>query len=781
MNKLFLKLFRDIRKSLGLFLAITAVSAIGVALLTGFSVTHSSLKNMTDSYYRQGNLADLTAYYLKIDDAGINQIKNISGVTGAYGRITIKASAANGKSDFLIHSVSPDEKIDIPLLTGGNLPQGDSECMVDSAWAKANKVSVGNQISAVINGQTYNLTVSGIFNTAEYVYLVEDPAKDPEPDHATYGLLYVDKSMISTLTGSFTYTEALVMLAPNADTGNIKTEIANLTAGYGFGHITTQKDQPSYSQLQSDIDTVKAISDSFPYIFFLVAAVIIFISMSRTIQTERGQIGIMKALGIKTPVIMMHYLSYAVLCGLVGGILGNLLGVFLIPQFMLGTYAKLYTFPAIVISGFWLYVTISTIVVVLFGIIASILSTRNVLREMPAQCMRPLAPKKIQKIWFEKHQKVWSRISYKNKLILRNIFLNKQRAVLSSIGIIGCVGVLMCGFGLKESINTLITNQFSKMQKFDYMVLLTKPVSYDAPAPFDNSNIARTDKLSLIPVTMILDKDFSTELYVLPQNNVSIQLFSNNGAVMSLPADGVLLPYKLSQQYHIKAGDTVAVRLESPLYNNATVKVKVAGIDVLYLSQDLYMSDEYLQTMGVTPYVNGYYIGVNNNNLNGDTISYLNSVPNVRSVVSSDTLRKSMASATGTMNTLFILMIIMSAALALAVIYNISSINIFERRRDIATLKVLGYYKNEINSLVSIENLVITAFGCIFGVLFGAVIYKYLLIITVSADMYLPYKISFSMVALSIVFTFAFTLITNFLLRGKINSIDMVESLKGVE
>jgi putative ABC transport system permease protein len=781
MNKLFLKLFRDIRKSLGLFLAITAVSAIGVALLTGFSVTHSSLKNMTDSYYRQGNLADLTAYYLKIDDTGINQIKNISGVTGAYGRITIKASAATGKSDFLIHSVSSDEKIDIPLLSAGNLPQGDSECMVDAAWAKANKISIGNQISAVINGQTYNLTVSGIFNTAEYVYLVEDPAKDPEPDHATYGLLYVDKSMINTLTGSSTYTEALVMLAPNADVTNIKTEIANLTAGYGFGHITMQKDQPSFSQLQSDIDTVKAISASFPYIFFLVAAVIIFISMSRTIQTERGQIGIMKALGIKTPVIMMHYLSYAVLCGLVGGILGNLLGVFLIPQFMLGTYAKLYTFPAIVISGFWLYVTISTIVVVLFGIIASILSTRNVLREMPAQCMRPLAHKKTQKIWFEKHQEIWSRISYKNKLILRNIFLNKQRAVLSSIGIIGCVGVLMCGFGLKESINTLITNQFSKMQKFDDMVLLTKPVSYDAPVPFNNSNIARTDKLSLIPATMILDKDFSTELYVLPQSNGSIQLFSNSGAAMSLPADGILLPYKLSQEYHIKVGDSVAVRLESPLYNNATIQVKVAGIDVLYLSQDIYMSDEYLQTLGVTPYVNGYYIDVNSKMLNGDTISYFNSVANVRSVVSSDTLRKSMASATGTMNTLFILMIIMSAALALAVIYNISSINIFERRRDIATLKVLGYHKNEINSLVSIENLVITAFGCIFGVLFGAVIYKYLLIITVSADMYLPYKISFGMVALSIVFTFAFTLITNFMLRGKINSIDMVESLKGVE
>jgi putative ABC transport system permease protein len=126
-------------------------------------------------------------------------------------------------------------------------------------------------------------------------------------------------------------------------------------------------------------------------------------------------------------------------------------------------------------------------------------------------------------------------------------------------------------------------------------------------------------------------------------------------------------------------------------------------------------------------------------------------------------------------------MVVMSAALALAVIFNISSINIFERRRDIATLKVLGYRKNEIYSLVDIENLIITAFGCVLGILFGAVIYKYLLVIVVSADMFLPYKISFSMVALSVVLTFGFTLITNFMLRGKTRSIDMVESLKGVE
>jgi len=781
MKKLFLKMFRDVRKSLGLFVAISAVSAIGVALLTGFSVTSVSMQHMTNSYYKQANLADLTAYYLKIDDAGIAKIQNISGVADVYGRITLKASAADNKSDYLIHSVSSNEKIDVPALNSGHLPQAADECMIDSAYAKANNLSVEDNISAVINGQTDNFAISGIFNTAEYIYLVEDPAKNPEPDHQTYGLLYVDKSAVSLLTGSPGYTEVLVTLSKNANVEQVKKDITNSTVGYGFGHITLQKDQPVFSQLQSDLDSVSAIATSFPYIFFLVSAVIIFISMSRTVQSERGQIGIMKALGISTPVIMLHYMSYAVLCGLAGSIFGNLFGVFLLPQFMLKTYSGLYTFPEVVISGFGVYVTVSTIVVVLFGIIASLFSTRKVLREVPAQCMRPMPPKKAQKIWLEKHTKIWSRISYKNKLILRNILLNKQRAILSSIGIIGCVGVLLCGFGLRESINNLTTSQFTKMQKFDDMVLLKTPVAYNTPAPFSASNISESDQLSVVPVTLNLSKDVSAALYVLPQNNASIDLYNNNGAKLSLPADGILLPYKLAQEYHIKPGDLVTVKLESALYKNAAVQAKVAAVDVLYLSQDIYMSYEYLQTLGITPFVNGYYITLQDKSQDAATINYLSGIPAVRSAISNAALQKSFATMTGSENSLFYVMVIMSAALALAVIYNISSINIFERRRDIATLKVLGYRKNEIYSLVDVENLIITAFGCVFGLLFGAVIYKYLLAIVVSADMFLPYKISFSMVGLSVVFTFGFMIITNFMLRGKTHSIDMVESLKGVE
>jgi putative ABC transport system permease protein len=446
---------------------------------------------------------------------------------------------------------------------------------------------------------------------------------------------------------------------------------------------------------------------------------------------------------------------------------------------MLGTYSMLYTFPKTIVSGYWLYAAVSTLVVLLFAALAAVFSARKALKETPAQCMRPVPPKKVRQTLIER-TRFWRRISYKNKLILRNILFNKQRAILSSIGIIGCVGVLLCGFGLREAAGDLYNVQFSQMQNFDDMVQLSMPAATGSPAPFDVSGTSRVDAYSTIPATISLQKDVSAVMYLLPQGSPSIRLDDIDGKPLALPADGILFPYKLAQQYHVKVGDTVKVRLESALYKNAEVNVRVSGIDVLYLSQDIYASYEYLQSLGVAPYVNGYYVSLGNQS-DAAFASGVSGRLNVKSVVSKMNFKNTVESLMGMMDTFFLLMTVMSAALALAVIFNISSINIFERRRDIATLKVLGYHKREINSLVRVENFIITALGSVFGLAFGAVIYKYLLVIVVSQDMFFPYKISWATVALSVALAFAFTAFANWALKGKTRKIDMVESLKGVE
>lgn len=781
MNKLFKKLFRDIRKSLGQFIAVTVISAMGIMLLTGMAVVHTSMLNTTNNYYMQSNLADLSAYYLGIDDKGIDKIKGIKGIKDVYGRISLKAERNDNKSGFIVHTVSSDEKINIPLIEAGRLPVANNECMVDKAYASENNLNTGDKISVTINGKKYSFIISGIFDSSEYIYLLEDPTKSVVPNHKTFGLLYVNKSLISIITGSNTYNEVIVSLDKNINSSTVSKKIENATADYGFGSIILQKDQLSYQQLESDIVTTDSIAKIFPYIFFLVSAAILFISLSRTVQSERSQIGIMKALGISARSIALHYLSYSVLCGFAGSIIGNALGILIIPKIMINAYNMLYTFPETKYSGYLRFVVISTILVVVFGIIASLLSVLKVLKEVPASCMRPVQPKKVHKTWIEKRKNVWNKISYKNKLIIRNILLNKRRGILSSIGVIGCVGVLMCAFGLKEATSNLVNMQFCYIQKFDDMLLFSTPVSYTAPIPYKNKNIEHSDRFSSISSTISLSKDVNTILNVLPLENNSIQLYDINNKKLNLPDDGIVVPYKLAKEYHITVGDTLSVKLDSDLYNTKVIKAKVAAIDVLYLSQDLYASYEYLGNIGFTPYVNGYYIDVKNKTLLNASNKYLSSVANVKSVVKNSSFMNDIKQTMGMMNTMVLIMIFMSAALSLAVIFNISSINIFERRRDIATLKVLGYHKKEINSLVHVENFIITVLGAIFGLVFGAVIYKLVLNAVVSEDMFFPYNISLSMIIISVVLAFVFTAFANLMLKGKIRRIDMVESLKSVE
>jgi putative ABC transport system permease protein len=780
-NKLIRKLFRDIKRSIIQFCAITIVSAIGVMLLTGMAVVHLGLSNTAEEYYKESNLADFTAYYSGIDDAGMNKIKEIEGINEVLGRLSLEAENIHNNSSFLMHTVSSDQRINIPHLYEGHLPKTADEGMINAAYATENNLNIGDKLEVNVNQKSFEFTISGIFETAEYVYLVEDPTKSLIPNHKNFGLLFVNNALIERITEDTVYNEVLVTLNGDVDQKQVAQQVENTTEELGFGHIVFKNEQYSYQNLESDIVTTGSMSKLFPYIFFLVATVIIFISMSRTVQNERNQIGIMKALGMSSQTIALHYVGYSIVSGLIGGIAGNLLGITILPKLMFDTYDMLYTLPDIILDGYMFYILLSTVVVLLFGIAASLISIRKTLKEVPAQCMRPVPPKKVKKIWIEKRESIWRRISYNNKLIFRNIFLNKTRVILSSIGIIGCVGLLICGFGLMEVTGNFIDMQFNKIQKYDAMVLRSKPATTQETVPFENSDITAADKMSIIDVKVSANKNITSSLYVLNEGNQSIQLFDTNGHEIALPDDGVVFPYKLAKENGIQIGDTVQIKLESSLYEEKNIDAEVSAISELYVSQDLYTSYEYLKQFDIDPFVNGYYVTVNDHTLSNDTEAYLESVNDMRSVAVKAKLMEEMDSLYQSTKTTVYILIVMSACLSLAVIFNISSINIFERSRDIATLKVLGYHKKEINSLVQTENMMITAFGCLVGVFFGAFIFKYVLVAAESEEMYFPYHISVTMVVLSVLLTFAFTILANYMLRGKMNKIDMVESLKSVE
>lgn len=782
MKKLFSKLIVDIKKSLGQYLAIIIISMIGVMLLSGMNVVHLSLSNTVEKYYNDSNLADITVNYnVGIDDDGIKKLSKIRDVKKIEGRLIMNAQSAENDSSFLLHTVSKDTDINKVVLEKGELPQKDNECILNTLYVNENNLSVGDTIKIKVNDKDYKLKITGTFMAAEYAYFVENAAESMIPDFKNYGLIYVSDSLIKDFVGAKIYNQIVIDAEDDADCDVIIEQIKDNSDDYYFSQATLKVDQPSYSKLDSDIVSARTMAQIIPYIFFLVAAAIIFITVSRKVQSERTQIGIMKALGISKITIMLHYCSYAISSCLIGSVLGNVIGLILLPSMQFKNYSTLYVIPELKLYGYAKYVIISVIVVLVFGIGASYLSVRKTLKEVPAQCLRTAPPKKVHKILIEKIPFVWNSLSHRGKLIARNIFLNKKRVLLSSFGIIGCVGLLLCGLGLKEVTEQFIYSQFEEIQKYDAMAIVNTPQKWDDNSPYENKGIKTVDNVTSVPIVIESANDYKTTLYVMDEDNESIQLFDTNKDKIKYPETGAIVPYKLSRDYGIKEGDTIKLTLESDFYDYKTVQMKVVGISELYISQDIYVSYKYMESLDVDLYAMGYYISFNNSQDSAKTIDYIKDKDITVALSVKKELREQFDVLYQSTKTTVYLLVIMAACLALTVIFNISSINIFERRRDIATLKVLGYHKNEINSLIDVENFVITLWGSIWGVIFGILIFKEILISSESQAMYYPFRISPTMVILSIAITFVFTLLASLMLKPKIKKIDMVESLKSVE
>jgi putative ABC transport system permease protein len=781
MKKLFLKQLRDMMQSKGQFIAIILVIAVGIAFYTGLATSHSSINNMVKAFYKDQNLADLWVYYGGIDDAGVAKINAINGVVRAEGVTRIDAVLTSGKGEFFVQSLPKGNNINKPSIISGSLPNGNTQCIIDKGYAEANNLNIGDSLNIIINNRTSSLTISGTYISPEYIYLVKN-VEELIPDHKKFGALFVNQSLIEEICGKTAYKEVVIDAKEDADLKALQKAIEEQTNAYGYGYALGREYIASYAMLKSDIDQLKALAFIFPNIFFLVAAVIIFISMSRNVESQRNQIGIMKAIGERNVTILIHYLSFTVLSCISGSIIGSLAGVLLLPQGLYSSYNLVYTLPAIHPSGYATSVLTATVLSLLFGIAATIFSCIKTLKEVPAQAMRPKPPKKVKEIFLERNGKLWAKIPYNKKLILRNIFVNKKRAILSSFGIIGCVGLIIASLAFNDELNKILKDQYENIFRYDVSVTLNAPVFHKDALNFDDGNITGIYEQASIPLSYHNgNKDTTINLYALDEDNQAVSLFDTYGSRLSFPRNGVIVSKKYADKNKVKTGDFIDVKLIPPMQSSKTIRAQVKGIAVMYLSQDMYTTFNFLDSLNISAPVDTVYLTVKDAANIQNTVSGLKSDSRVKTAISKGEISEKVNSSMGVMNTFIAIMIFASAILALTVVFNISSINIYERRRDIATLKVLGNFNKEVNSLVFTENLFITAFGSIFGIGFGVLVFYILTQTMAPESMMMPIIIKPLSVIIAIGLGFMFTLLANQMLRRKIKKIDMVESLKSVE
>lgn len=773
--KLFIKLLRDIKQSAGQFLAFVLVIAVGAFFYTGLVTLSDNLGAYTKAYFQEHNLSDLNVYYSNISRQEIAGLSEVEGINKLEGRYTFDATQPfdGYKATLKIHSIPVGNEINTPTMIEGSIPSKKGEILLDSHYAQEHQYRVGDEISLRTDDKSLKFTISGLGENVEHA------KKNEIQDHKTYGVAYIGEESISEIADGFSYNEVMVDAKDGYDIGKLGESFEEKSKQLPYLNQVSKERTFSYSQLNATIHNNDLMSKVIPLVLFLIEAIILFLTMSRLIDSQRNQVGIMKALGVKNRNIMLHYMGYPVLVGIIGSILGCAIAAFVFVPFVTESNAKAYSLPGIQFT-LSLYSIIPPIIISsAFGMLSCYLSGRTILKERAAQAIRPKPPKTMKKILIERIPGVWSRIPYSYKIILRNIFLNKQKALASSVGVVVSTVLLITAFGTQTSLQK-VANQIEDVYTYDLRVDYRMGASSDTsqlPSGIKNSYF-----LSTFPVEFVKDNEAEkASLVVTEKENNLIHFFDENENRISLESNGVLVPKSYADKYHISEGDLIKIAFKAPELKNKTVDMKVSEISTQYSNPSFYVTPDYLRSFGLEYSPTSLLVEANSS---ADLISIRNFFeqdPQVDAIADKTDLEKSAQYILKQNSFIFIMFIICAVILSFGAIYTISSINIYERNRELATLKVLGYQKHKINRLIFFENIILTAFAVLVALPISGYMYANVVKALSSTHQQIPDKLNISVLLISVLLAFLLTILSNLLLRRKVTKINMIESLKGVE
>ena len=513
--------------------------------------------------------------------------------------------------------------------------------------------------------------------------------------------------------------------------------------------------------------------------------------MTRMVEEQRTLIGVMKALGYGKGAIAAKYILYALSASLIGSILGVLVGEFLLPQVILSAYGMLYLNLPVRLTPLNLpYGLMSTGIAVACTTSATVFACFKELMAGPAVLMRPAAPKQGKRVFLERVSFVWNRLSFTSKSTVRNLFRYKKRFFMTVFGIGGCMALLMVGFGLRDSIHAIIKNQYRNIWVYDAYATIDDHAEADKRDRLKELAVSTDGIQSVLEIRQILiDVEAagvtkSATLFV-PQSTAGLEEFiilrdRTTGERYELRDDGVIINEKLATMLGLSPGDTITIKDGDTRRYSAAV----AAVSENYLNNFLYMTPALYEALyGSEPVYNNLFMNLEEgSSLTEEALgNLLLSQDGVTGVTLVSSLHEQVENMMSSLDLVVWVLIVSAGLLAYVVLYNLNNINITERRRELATLKVLGFYDMEVAEYVYRENVLLTVCGCLFGVAFGFILHRFV-ILTLEVDMIMFGRaIQPLSYALSILITFFFAAFVNFIMYFSLKKIDMVESLKSVE
>lgn len=790
---LFKKMMRDIRFNKSQFITIFLMVFIGIMAYSGIESYMTGMTQIADKFYEEQNLQDLTAIGENFTEDDLDVVKNIDHVENVERRLTFIANVDGHEDKSLqMNFIESNEISKFYVSDGIPFDKASKGLWIDNYYSKENDLKVGDKISLKYDGYTFkDVEIVGIIYTPDHVYDIKDEASI-FPDHSTYGYVYMsidafpekyvkdnamkkanitDEALFDMFVPDFNYKDYIIYnyllidvddysnadLVKNAIDEKVDSALA----------ITKKVDTLSYATYQGEIEEGETYVGVFSGLFIFIALLSVVTTMTRVVQKQRIQIGTLKALGFKNYRVTMHYVGYGFWISLFGAIAGLIVGPLFIGSVFINLELMYYQIPN---SGavFPYSAIITAALVVLAVSLVTYITCRRELKDNPAETLRTQMPKVNRRSLNITTKGFFKKLSFASKWNFRDIIRNKMRTFMGIAGIIGCCILLVCGFGMFDSMNHFIDVQFGKIYDFKYKL----SVKTDCTEEERNAIIEKygDNSTQTLGIEIVNGDNKEANTILVNESNGFVKTIDGNEAELTLSDDGIFVTRKLAETKGYKVGDKIKWHIYG---QDKYYESEIIGLDYNAQDQNVKTTKKYLESLGIEYKADAYYTN--------EDLSGIDKVDGVELIQDKDALREGLSNMLETMETMIILLVVIAAILGFVIIYNLGVLSFTEKQYQFATLKVLGFKDKQIKKIYVMQNNWITYVSIIVGLPLGYFMTDYIFKMALSDSYDFGAYIKPLSYAIGIFGTLVVSYLTSKVLSKKVKEIDMVTSLKGNE
>lgn len=779
------KLRRDLYENKAAYIACVIVIAIGLMVFTFSAIVLENLHAAKNDFYRDYGFADGFARVRSIPDSEVERLRQVEGVADIEGRLVkdVRILLPDREESIYLRLVSirAGERLAISRaqLLEGDEPDGRSrDLLLAPDFFAANELHVGDTLPVIAAGQIVELRIAGVGQSPEFVYALRS-AQDIYPNPETFGIAHVPLAVMrSIFREGDQFNDLVFSLEPGYTYEDVEARLKPRLEKYGLESLYPKNDQVSEVILNQELEQMESMVTTLPVLFLFVAAVILYILIKRMVEQQRGQIGTLKAFGYSSREILIHYISYAVIIGIAGGILGGLTGIW-ISFPMTDVYRDFFSLPGLESQFSMKYMFVGILMATAFSLAAGYFASTDILKLQPAEAMRPQAPPKGGKTWMEQWKPYWNSLNVQGKMATRNLFRNKARSFFTMLGITFAFAMIATTWYFQSIADVMIIDQFVKVQTHSAKVVFTMPLARDSAvreiARFPGTNLVEPI-LEAPAILRYTWHEKGTVIIGLSGDSQMYNILTDTGEKLAPPTNGILLSSRLADSLDVRPGSLIEI--DSYYAGGKTVHAEVVGVVPQYLGLNAFMEIDALSALfNQGKMATGVLVDLDHQNISALKDKYQDS-ERIAVVEDRGALLKTFNELMESYGFMIYILALFALITGFAVVYNSSIVSLSERKRELASLRVMGMSPGEVLQILTFEQWFISFFAMITGIPLTVLLIKGMAE-SLDNDMFsFPVRVEFFPFIMAILGTAFFVVIAQWSISNKIHKLSMVEVLK---